>query len=34
MQARILGLIPGDVVKITRSSPSSGEYIMYRICSP
>ena len=34
MQARLLGLIPGDVVKITRPSPSSGEYIMYRICSP
>lgn len=34
IQARILGLIPGDVVKITRPSPASGEYIMYRICSP
>ena len=34
MQARILALIPGEIVKITRPSPSSGEYIMYRICSP
>lgn len=34
MQARILGLVPGDIVKITRPSPSSGEYIIYRICSP
>jgi DNA-directed RNA polymerase subunit H (RpoH/RPB5) len=34
MQARILGLVPGDIVKITRPSPSSGEYILYRICSP
>ena len=34
MQARILGLIPRDVVKITRPSPSSGVYVMYRICSP
>ncbi len=34
MQARILGLIPRDVVKITRPSPSSGIYTMYRICSP
>ena len=34
IQTRILGLIPGDVVKITRPSPSAGEYTMYRICSP
>ena len=31
-QARWLGLVPGDVVKITRPSPSSGEYIVYRVC--
>lgn len=34
MQARILGLVPRDIVKITRPSPSSGIYEMYRICSP
>jgi DNA-directed RNA polymerase subunit H (RpoH/RPB5) len=34
MQARILGLVPRDIVKITRPSPSSGVYTMYRICSP
>jgi DNA-directed RNA polymerase subunit H (RpoH/RPB5) len=34
MQARILGLVPRDVVKITRPSPSSGVYTMYRICWP
>lgn len=34
MQARWLGLVPGDVVKITRSSPSAGEYIVYRVCAP
>ena len=34
MQARILGLVPRDIVKITRPSPASGEYTMYRICSP
>lgn len=32
MQARILGLVPNDVVKITRPSPASGEYTIYRIC--
>ena len=34
MQARILGLVTRDIVKITRPSPSSGVYTMYRICSP
>ena len=34
MQARWLGLVPGDVVKITRSSPSAGEYTLYRVCAP
>jgi DNA-directed RNA polymerase subunit H len=31
---RLLGLVPGDIVKITRPSPSSGEYIVYRTCVP
>jgi len=34
MAARILGLLPGDIVKIIRSSPSAGEYIAYRVCAP
>lgn len=33
MQARILGLVPADIVKITRPSPAAGEYIIYRICA-
>lgn len=32
--ARILGLIPGSIVKITRPSPSAGVYDLYRICAP
>jgi DNA-directed RNA polymerase subunit H len=31
---RLLGLLPGDIVKITRPSPSTGEYIVYRACYP
>ena len=34
MQARIIGLVPSEIVKIIRSSPTIGEYIMYRICVP
>ncbi len=33
MQARVLGLIPGDIVEIRRPSPTSGEYIIYRVCT-
>jgi DNA-directed RNA polymerase subunit H (RpoH/RPB5) len=31
---RILGLVPGEIVKITRSSPSAGIYTVYRVCAP
>lgn len=31
---RLLGLVPGDIVKITRPSPQSGEYVVYRVCVP
>jgi DNA-directed RNA polymerase I, II, and III subunit RPABC1 len=34
MAARCLGLVPLDVVKITRPSITSGEYIEYRVCVP
>lgn len=34
MIARIMGLMPGDIVKITRPSPQAGEYISYRLCQP
>ena len=30
--SRYLGLKSGDLVKITRVSPSAGEYIVYRCC--
>lgn len=30
--ARCIGAIPGDIVKITRPSSSSGESIIYRVC--
>ena len=32
--ARILGLMPGDIVKITRPSPTAGVYEFYRVCVP
>ena len=34
MIARIMGLIPGDIVHISRPSPSAGTYDMYRVCTP
>jgi len=34
MQARILGVLPGEIVEITRPSPNIGDYRMYRICTP
>ena len=33
MQARVLGLVPGDIVEITRASPTSGTYTLYRVCT-
>ena len=32
--ARCIGAVPGDIVKITRFSPSAGESIIYRVCAP
>jgi DNA-directed RNA polymerase subunit H (RpoH/RPB5) len=32
--ARYMGLVPGDVIKITRPSPSSGEYEIWNVCLP
>ena len=31
---RILGLVPGEIVKVTRPSPSAGVYTIYRVCVP
>jgi DNA-directed RNA polymerase subunit H (RpoH/RPB5) len=31
---RCIGAVPGDIIKITRYSQSSGETIIYRVCSP
>lgn len=32
--AKMIGLLPGDIVKITRPSPMTGECVMYRVCVP
>lgn len=32
--ARMIGLMPGEIVKITRPSVTSGECIGYRVCVP
>lgn len=33
MQARVLGLVPGDLVEIHRPSPTAGDYVSYRVCT-
>ena len=30
--ARMLGVVPGDILKITRPSPTCGESVYYRVC--
>ncbi len=32
--ARCIGAVPGDIIKITRNSASSGQAIVYRVCAP
>jgi len=34
MVARCMGLLPKDIVKIVRPSPSAVEYELYRVCVP
>ena len=34
IQGRLLGAVPGDVIKITRASQSSGVETIYRVCVP
>jgi DNA-directed RNA polymerase subunit H (RpoH/RPB5) len=33
MQARVLGLVPGDIVEIQRPSETCGLYTLYRVCT-
>jgi DNA-directed RNA polymerase subunit H (RpoH/RPB5) len=33
IQARVLGLVPGDIVEIKRPSETMGEYTLFRICT-
>jgi DNA-directed RNA polymerase subunit H (RpoH/RPB5) len=33
MMTRVLGMVPDDIVEITRASPTTGDYKMYRICA-
>jgi DNA-directed RNA polymerase subunit H (RpoH/RPB5) len=34
IQTRLLGAVPGDVIKVTRPSSSSGVETIYRVCVP
>ena len=34
MQARVLGLVPGDIIEIHAPSETSGVYVKYRVCTP
>lgn len=33
IMTRVLGITPDDIIEITRPSPTSGDYKMYRICA-
>ena len=33
IQARVLGLVPGDIVEVLRPSPTSGVLNVYRVCA-
>ena len=34
MPARLIGLMPGEIVEITRPSATAGETVIYRVCVP